>query len=82
MVHFSGVVLEAWSRQPIRTALVNVNGVQTMTDENGRFSVDVQGAIAAIHVLHQNHETLHVSIPDPAQGEHIELQMKPIGRAL
>ncbi len=82
MVHLSGMVFEAWSRQPIRTALVNVNGIQTMTDENGRFSIDVQGAIAAIQVLHRDHETLNVSIPDPYHGEHIELQMKPIGRAL
>ncbi len=82
MVQLSGIVLEAWSRQPIRTAVVVVNGVQTMTDINGQFSVEIQGELATIHALHQTHETLNVSVQVPAQGGYFEFQMKPIGRAL
>ncbi len=79
MVQLSGIVIEAWSRQPIRTAMIVANGIRTMTDTNGEFSVDLQGSIASISVMHQTHETLNASVQIPGN---YEFQMKPVGRIL
>ncbi len=79
MAQLTGIVLEAWSRQPVKTAVVIANGIRTMTDSNGGFSVDLQGSIASIQVMHQSHETLNASVQIPGN---YEFQMKPVGRIL
>ena len=41
MVGVTGIVIEKWSEKPIHEAIVWIGDQEIITDENGRFSIDI-----------------------------------------
>ena len=41
MVGVTGIVIEKWSEKPIPEAIVWIGDQEILTDENGRFSIDI-----------------------------------------
>ena len=80
-MRLTGVVLEKWSEKPVPDAIVWVGNQELLTDENGRFSIDVPLGAILIKISKEGYKEGAFSLQAVSDTE-FTLLIEPLFRTL